>query len=211
MFRILAQIFTGFGELFPDLKTRRLVILCIGIFLPLLFLVIDSQTNLFFFWYLQKKVNILKDLYLLNSDISVNNQDFNDIYAQVLNELNSHKYFSIYERSVQISEKIMSLFANIFSFRLFWKFVSGSLLGVIVTIAFIVQALEKKEYSTDNTVLGGIIFTFITGILGAMIPIIFSPVVNYIGYPVIQILFLILIAGASSQSDSSNSVESQSS
>lgn len=211
LFKIIAQFFTGFGDLFPDIKTRRFIIACISLFLPLCFWIFESQTNTFFFGYLQNKVDILKELYLMNNDIVTTNSDFNSTYNQILAELNSHEYFSISERISQAFVNIQLLLNKILNSTKFWKLMSGSLLGLIVTIIFIVEFLQNKKESTSNTIIGGIFFAVIAGTAGIFIPTIFTPIVNYIGYPAIQILFLLSAASLSNNSNSSNSAESQSS
>jgi hypothetical protein len=187
MLKIIEQFFKSFGELFPDLKVRRYILLLIFISLPLLIWFIDSQTNLVFFWYLERKVEILKNLNGLNKELVMSHeQQFNKAYLQILNELDSHSYFSITERICSIlksGEKLIE-------YEGFWKFISGSFIGYLCTVVLIIQLLLGDK-SVRNTILGAVAFGSIFGGIGILIPNLFTPWVNYIFYPISQALFLV--------------------
>jgi hypothetical protein len=189
MLKIIEQFFKSFGELFPDLKIRRFVLIIIFIALPLLIWFIDSQTNLIFFWYLQKKVEILKDLCGLNKDLALNNQQFSQAYTKILDELESHTYFSITERISKTLSNITVFGEYLLKSQSFWKFFWGSFIGFAFTIFSGIQILLGDK-SFTGTLSGALLFGFLFGGIGFLIPTIFFPLTNYIAYPVLQIALL---------------------
>jgi hypothetical protein len=191
MLKIIEQFFKSFGELFPDLKIRRYILIIIFIALPLLVWFIDSQTNLIFFWYLQKKVEILKDLCGINKDLVLNSSQFTEAYNKIFIELESHTYFSITERISKIITTITIFTRNLLGSQSFWKFFWGSFIGFGLTIFFGIQFLLGDKSITRTTLFGAIMFGIIFGGIGFLIPTVFFPLANYIIYPVLQLAVLV--------------------
>jgi len=190
MFKAIEQFFKSFGELFPDLKIRRYILVLISIALPLLVWFIESQTSLIFFWYLQRKLEILKDLSSLNDKLALENHQFSQAYLKILNELDSHSYFSITEFISNIFTHITFLSENLWESQAFWKVFWGAFIGVVFACISLLQ-VSLGNKSLLGAALGAGIFGILCGILGLFIPTIFYPIVNYVSYPILQISLLL--------------------
>ncbi|MDJ0659097.1 MAG: hypothetical protein QNJ42_06355 [Crocosphaera sp.] len=198
IFKFLDNFLIFVSELAPDIKIRRGIVVTIFIFIPFFLWMIDSQTHFFFFLYLSKKVNILKELMSLNSEL-VNDKIFVETYYQTLIEIHNIQYFPFYQQIVVFLQKGINFVESI----TFLKFFTGAFLGIILIIYGIFEVYIKKENSQD-IFLGAVIFTIITGIIGVLIPIIFFPIVNYILYIVIQICLVLLLSKFSNTPTNNN-------
>jgi hypothetical protein len=203
MLKIIEQFFKSFGELFPDLKIRRYVLIIIFIALPLLVWFIDSQTNLIFFWYLQKKVEILKELCGINKDLALNSSQFSEAYNKIFIELESHAYFSITERISKIITTITIFTENLLSSQSFWKFFWGSFVGFGLTIFLGIQFILGDKSITRTTLFGSIMFGLIFGGIGFFVPTLYFSLINYIIYPVLQLMILVYFS-QKTQTDNQN-------
>ncbi|MGK7957324.1 MAG: hypothetical protein AB4063_19050 [Crocosphaera sp.] len=203
IFKFLDNFLIFLSELAPDIKNRRLiVIVTLFIFVPFLLYMIDSQTHFFLFLYLSKKVNILKELVSLNSDL-VNDEIFIETYYQTLIAVHDIHYFPFYQQIINLFQKGVNFVESITFLKLF----TGSFLGLIFTIYGVLELYIKKQ-DAQNMLVGAILFTLITGTIGFFIPIVFFPIVNYILYPVLQICLLLLLSKfANSQTNQQQLIE----
>lgn len=188
IFKFLDNFLIFLSELAPDIKIRRGIVVTLFIFVPFLLWMIDSQTHFFLFLYLSKKVNILKELLSLNSDL-VNDEIFLDTYYQTLIAVHDIQYFPFYQQIINFFQKGVNFLESI----IFLKFLTASCIGILFIVYGILEVYIKKQNAQD-IFLGAIMFTIITGIIGVLIPIIFYPTVNYILYIVVQILLLLLLS-----------------
>jgi hypothetical protein len=208
MLKIIEQFFKSFGELFPDIKIRRFVLAVIFIALPLLVWFIDSQTNLIFFWYLQRKVEILKNLCGINKELVLNNEHFTQAYTKIFDEMDAHSYFSIAESISKTWLSITLFCEGLLKSESVWKFFWGAFVGFGFGIFSVIKILfGDKSYS--DSLSGALIFGIIFGIIGFLIPPIFSPTVNYISYPILQITLLIYYGSTIQALPKSSSSENQ--
>jgi len=70
-----------------------------------------------------------------------------------------------------------------------WKFYSGVIFWLFVLIAFLFQ--KQKWYIKIGSFIMLIIIILGIGAIGLLLPTIINPWVNYISYPILQIIFLI--------------------
>ena len=75
----------------------------------------------------------------------------------------------------------------------FWKFISGGFLGFMVAIAGLVDRKRGNE-KWSSTFWGGFVFGILMGLMGIFIPKIYSQWVNYIGFPILQIVVILFFS-----------------
>jgi hypothetical protein len=79
----------------------------------------------------------------------------------------------------------------------FLKALSGASLALLVIIMYLFK--ESKTREDMNALLGAIFIALILGVIAALLPTFYHPVVNYVGFPVV-VYGLILLFGRRRQS-----------
>jgi hypothetical protein len=131
---------------------------------------------------LERKVELLKELNALEKEGFVSsNPELKRVYDGTVQELNL--------RSVQpFSFPTAFLISSV----AFWKVLSGAALGMGLTIISIVLKLLNR-----NGIAGAIVLILFCGFLGWLLPVIYNPWVNYLGFPIVQLLFVLVVARGS--------------
>jgi len=91
----------------------------------------------------------------------------------------------------QISSELASLILRIP--ERFWKFVSAAFLGFLVGVSGLVER-KKNPDRGSSMALGGFGFGILSGLLGIVIPTVYNPWVNYLGYPIVEVVALLMFA-----------------
>lgn len=189
--KIVEELLEGFKK---NYKRPRMWI-CIGIIVfcfVLLFPYIDS--NFFYFSRIEKRIDILEKVMALDETKINGNQAFMNEYQNILQEIEQQSDRSINSVVDKASNYINRTIATGKEQGNRWiKFFTGAFWAIIVTIWIPFMNTFKKR---SDKLLGVILMMIISIILGwffSVIPIIFTPLFNYIGIPVLQIIFVICI------------------
>lgn len=167
-----------------NLKNPKLyaIFAVIIVVIALVFPYVDA--NFFFYNRIEKRVSILQSLSEIDKEKVSQYPALQEEYDAIISEIEKQRELSI--SSVRGMEQTTS---NIPLF----KFLSGGALAWIITLCvpFMNTFKDKK-----TKVLGFFLLALFGGILGGVayiIPTIFNPWINYIGFPVLQLIILIAL------------------
>ena len=158
----------------------------------LLFPYIDS--NFFYYSRIEKRISILERGMELDETKINSNQVYKDEYQSILQEIKQQS-----ERSVNSVMNKTTIYINSIvtagkgQGNRWIKFFTGAIWSLIVTICIPFMNTFKKR---SDKILAFIIFLIISVLVGwfsSIIPIIFTPMVNYFGVPILQIIFVVLV------------------
>ena len=151
--------------------------------IALVFPYIDA--NFFFYNRIEKRVSILQSLSEIDMDKVSQYPALQEEYDAIISEIEK-------QRELSISNAISSeQTAN--NIPLF-KFLSGGTLAWIIALCVPAMNTFKDNKTKVLAFLLLILFGGILGGIGYIIPIILNPWINYIGYPVLQLIALIALA-----------------
>lgn len=150
--------------------------------IAIIFPYIDA--NFFYYSRIEKRVSILQNLSEIDIEKVYQYPALRREYDDILSEIQKQRELSVF--GVISSEKTEN---NIPLF----KFLSGGALAWLITLCVpFMNTFEDKKAK----ILAFLLLTLFGGILGGIgyiIPIIFNPWVNYIGYPILQLIILIAL------------------
>ena len=168
-----------------NLKNPKLytVFAALLIIVTIVFPYIDA--NFFFYNRIEKRVSILQSISEI--DIEKVSQDpvLQEEYDAIISEIEKQRELSISNviSSKQTTNNVPLL-----------KFLSGGALAWIIALCV---PFMNKFNDNKTKVLAFLLLILFGGILGGIgyiIPIVFNPWINYIGYPVLQLMALIALA-----------------
>lgn len=164
---------------------------------------IDS--NFFYFTRVEKRIDILEKVMSLDQNMINSNQAYIDEYQSILQEIEQQRDRSLNSLMNKFIYNVNYLFGmGKGEGNRIIKFLTGALWCIIVTICVPFMNTFKKR---SEKVLAFIILVVISGIVGgifSIIPIIISPIVNYVGIPLLQLVIVIIIAIKSNKKKTSN-------
>ena len=185
-----SSIIASLESLFLEFNYRRLLFWVFIIFAFITGLVIfENLTGYAYFSRMERKVSILKSLNELSQDDIASKPELNTIYQDTISELKAYKieplsFFGILSNLGSNIPHIPSEFG---------KFISGGFLGFMVAIAGLVDRNKGGE-KWSSTFWGGLVFGIIMGLIGAIIPTVYNLWVNYIGFPILQIVLVLFFS-----------------
>ncbi|MFW6016749.1 MAG: hypothetical protein ACOCRK_09955 [bacterium] len=173
-------------SIFLEFKPGKLIIILL--LLTLIFIIVFPiiKHNLLYVWKMEKRINMLKEISEINMETISKDKRLNEEYDKILNDLNS---FS--NESDSITDL---LFVKTESTHLKkWKFITGGIIFwlMLFTIPFADYEDMKERLSAFVIILilGGIF-----GFIGLKIPTFYNEYINYIVYPLMQIIFFAWLA-----------------
>ena len=176
--------------------TLAIIVFC----LVLLFPYIDS--NFFYFPRIEKRISILEQVMDLDEDKINSNQAFKTEYESILQEMeqqNERSFNNIYNK---IGLSIKNLFSEEKEEGKVWiKFLSGAIWCIIITLCVPFMNTFNKSSDKWFALIIMLIVTVIVGGVCAIIPIIFTPLINYIGIPILEIVGLCFFIFKSGKKD----------
>lgn len=189
--KIIEMLLEGFKKNYK----RPKMWLCIGIIVfcfVLLFPYIDS--NFFYFSRIEKRIDILEKVMALDETKINSNQAYMNEYQDILQEIEQQS-----DRSINLVVNKASNYIN-HSIAVgkeqgnrWIKFFTGAFWAIIITIWIPFMDTFKKR---SDKLLGIILMMIISIALGwffSVIPIIITPMFNYIGIPVLQVILVVCI------------------
>lgn len=172
MKEIVLNAFASFEALFLEFNLRRLlqwVFLAVIIVSATVFG--ERITGYFFFRSMEKKVALLKELHSLDQSGVKQNEELGVIYQQTVDELSGHKVEPASLPNLPTSERL-------------WRFIGGAWFFLLLSVIFFFS--KQKSHYIYIPVLLGCFF----GIIGALLPIVITPWINFIGFPIVQVLLI---------------------
>lgn len=170
----------------------------IGVIVILLFPYIDS--NFFYFSRIEKRIDVLEKVMSLDQETINENEILSGEYQSILLEIKQQNEHSIKSVTDTITEGVNGI-GDFFRAKNStedgkpWiKFLTGAVWFIILTICvpFMKTVFEKK----GERFIAFIIMTIITLIVGtifSLIPTILSPWVNYIAFPLMQLIVICIL------------------
>lgn len=181
-------------------KRPKLWIIIISFSFVFVLLIPYIDANFFYYNRMEKRIAILDQVMKLDPNIIKNNDVFNWKYQSILNAISQNE-----ERSINsVMNKMISFFSgmsrenNLAENRLL-KFFTGALWLIILTICVPFMDTFKKKSDKIMAFFVVAILAFIIGFICMNIPIIITPIVNYISIPLLQLAVIIVLVMKSSK------------
>lgn len=188
MKEIVAFLIGLFGEL--KLSARRWSVILILVLIILGFFGFENFSKNYYIKKLDAKVTLLERLNALSKDDIQKNPDLYPIYKSLEQELLS---FNVKQSSIPKFTQPRN------SFRL-EKAISGASLWLLLLPFYFISEIKRVK-KISGALFGGviliIIFAAILGWIGSIIPTMNNPWINYIGFPVLQLIILGFAVGKS--------------
>ena len=183
-----------FETLLANLKNPKLYIGLLIILIVFVFLFPYIDANFFYHKRIANRVEVLSTI----SSLDMNEIEQNDIlkeeYTSILEEIGKQKDDSFSSIFYQTSDPNIQLF----------KFISGGLLFWILAISCIFMSTFE---SNKIKFLGIVLCTaigFLSGSFARALPIVIKPIVNYVGFPLILLIIIGILATSSTKSEKNN-------
>lgn len=197
----IGKIIEELVELFKRNYRRPRLWLFIAIVLFITVLIIPYiDSNFFYFSRMEKRINVLEKVMALDEEKINSNQAYIDEYQRILQEMEQQG-----ERSINslmnkfiIQMNYITSMGNGEGNRAL-KFLSGAFWLLLITVCVPFMNTFKKR---SDKLIAFVLLLIMSGIIGwvfSMVPVIISPMVNYIGVPLLQIIAVIIIVVKSSK------------
>lgn len=191
----IGKIIEELVELFKRNYRRPRLWLFIAIILFITVLIIPYiDSNFFYFSRMEKRINVLEKVMALDEEKINSNQAYIDEYQRILQEMEQQG-----ERSINslmnkfiIQMNYITSMGNGEGNRAL-KFFSGAFWLLLITVCVPFMNTFKKR---SDKLIAFVLLLIMSGIIGwvfSMVPVIISPMVNYIGVPLLQIIAVIII------------------
>lgn len=191
----IGKIIEELVELFKrNYKRPKLWLFIVIILFIVVLLIPYIDSNFFYFSRMEKRINVLDRVMALDEEKINSNQAYIDEYQSILQEMEQQR-----ERSINslmnkfiIQMNYITSMANGEGNRAV-KFFSGAFWLLLITVCVPFMNTFKKR---SDKLIAFILLLIMSGIIGwifSMVPVIISPMVNYIGVPLLQIIAVIII------------------
>lgn len=186
-------------EVFKKNYKRPRLWICLGLIIfcfVLLFPYIDS--NFLYFSRMEKRISILERVMELDQEKINSNQAYQNEYQSILKEMEQQSERTINSVMNRVSDYINNLMETGKEQGNRWvKFFTGAIWFIIVTVCIPFMNTFKERSDKVLAFVLMIIISFLAGWIFSIIPIIVTPMFNYIGIPIMQIILLIAIVNKS--------------
>lgn len=197
--KLIDELLTLFKK---NYKKPRLWIglMIVAFCIVLLFPYIDS--NFFYFTRIEKRISILERVMELDEAKINSNQVYKDEYQSILQEIEQQSDRSVNSVMNKTTMYINSIVTAGKGQGNSWiKFFTGAIWLLIVTICIPFLNTFKKRNDKILAFILLLIVSILVGWFFSIIPIIFTPIVNYIGVPILQIILVIIIVSKSNKKE----------
>lgn len=186
-------------EVFKKNYKRPRLWICLGLIIfcfVLLFPYIDS--NFLYFSRMEKRISILERVMELDQEKINSNPAYQNEYQSILKEMEQQSERTINSVMNRVSNYINNLMETGKEQGNRWiKFFTGAIWFIIVTVCIPFMNTFKKRSDKMLAFVLMLIISFLAGWIFSIIPIIVTPMFNYIGIPIMQIILLIAIVNKS--------------
>ncbi len=183
------------GMFRKNYKRPKLWIIVIGLCFIFILIIPYIDANFFYYSRMEKRLAILDQVMKLDPDVIKSNDVFTQEFEAVLNEISYND-----ERSINsIMKRVDNSFTGIskggnLSGNTWIKFFTGALWLIILTLCIPFMDTFKTKRDKVIAFFLVLIISLIIGFLCINIPIIITPMVNYISIPLLQLVVLIIFA-----------------
>ena len=196
MSTLIDKILEGLGNLFSrNYKKPSFWFFIVVIFLTALVLFPYIDSNIFYYSRIDKRVDILERIIALDLDKVKNDPILLNEYNSILSEIDNQRDYSVN----YIFSNIGSIFQSAISYKdadgiKIIKFISGAFWCLLITIC--IPFMNTFKGKSDKLIALSIMIavSLVVGSICSAVPVIISPIVNYIGIPVLQLVIAIIVA-----------------
>lgn len=173
-----------------NIKNKKIYALILVLLVVALILFPYVDANFFYYSRIEKRIDILQKASEIDIDNIRNNAILYDEYNSIINTIkdNTEKIDLLFQ--INNDESVARA-----------RFISGGLLSWVLAAA----CVFIKNFQSFSARIFGMLFLILLGILfgymAELIPIIINPVVNYVGFPLIQIFIIALILPTNTEKD----------
>lgn len=202
----IGKIVEELVELFKRNYKRPKLWLSIVIILFIVVLLIPYiDSNFFYFSRMEKRINVLDKVMALDQEKINSNQAYIDEYQRILQEMEQQSERSINSlmNKVIIQVNYITSMGNGEGNKAI-KFFTGAFWFLLITVCIPFMSTFKKK---SDKLIAFVLLLIMSGIIGwifSVVPVIISPMVNYIGVPFLQIIVVIIIAVRSNKKKKEN-------
>lgn len=197
----IGKIIEEFVELFKrNYKRPRLWFFIVAVCIFIILLIPYIDYNFFYFSRMEKRIGILERIMTLNQEVINSNQAYLNEYQSILQEMEQQS-----ERSINsVTNKLIYYIDQFVAIgngegNKVIKFFTGAIWFIIITLCVpFMNTFDNKSEKVLAFVLLAIL-SIIIGFIFSVIPIVISPLVNYIGFPILQIVIVIIFATRSNK------------
>jgi len=185
--------------LFRDLKlpTRLAALICILIVVLVAFLFYEHFTGYFYYARLTRRVELLQALQNLKLAGVDKNPELSPIYQSMVTQLSRDKY-----DLTPVNRFLWNWPGSPLESDALYKAISSALPWVILIVAALFQEVWSSGRIDRFSILlcaFMLIFAGLAASIGAAIPTILNPWVNYIGVPIVECLFFFVLVRAANK------------
>ncbi|MDE6950739.1 MAG: hypothetical protein K2P64_07475 [Lachnospiraceae bacterium] len=192
----LGKVVEALVDVFKRNYKRPKLWFTVGVLIFVIILLIPYiDSNFFYFKRIEKRIDILAKVMSLDQTMINSNQAYKDEYQSILQEIEQQR-----DRSLN---SLMNKFICNANYLMVTeggkgnrviKFLTGALWFIIMTICIpFIKTFKKKSDKVIAFVILMLISAMVGGIF-SMIPVIISPIVNYVGIPLLQLGIVIIVA-----------------
>lgn len=187
IFESTAAIIIGIKEIASSISLKKSILWFFLILFVLFafFYTFEIYTGHLYFTRLNKKLDILAKIdEQLHKDSPIKNEIYNQ-YELIVKDISKYKVSKkIPLGKIGVIKPTKVTIQNIFKFLTAW----------IIPVIFIIYGTkEESRKEKRDMVVGSIIIGIASGFIALIIPIVYKPWVNYLGFPAIQFIILLII------------------
>jgi len=178
-----------FDTIRSNLKNPKLYVLMLAILIVILVLFPYIDANIFYFNRVKNRIEILEKMSEFNTESIESIPALKNEYDSILNEIENQSNGSLGSIFIKETDKTINTI----------KFVTG---GFLVWLLAIACFFMKRFKNLGHRIATIILLTIVGGITGGIsraIPTLITPMVNYIGFPLLLIILLALLATSNSK------------
>lgn len=182
-------------------KPKLWIIILLFVFL-MVCLIPYIDSNFYYYGRMEKRITILKELTELDLEKIDSNTILQEEYKDILNDIQEQDGRMVSSIITKISNAINDTFKVKPQESSMWiKFLSGAMLCLLLAFMSLFMNTFKSKKEKIICIIMLIIFGVIFGVIGANIPTIIHPNINYWGMPIVQIVLFVLIIMKFSKTD----------
>lgn len=173
-------------------RQPKLWIATISILIGLFMILPYIDSNFFYYARMEKRINILEQVIELDNNKIQGNQIYKDEYNSILKEIQQQDERNINSIMNKFIDSISGTTENTGKDKVI-RFFTGALIWIILLIFIPFMNTFKRGSDKVTAFIVIAIFGVILGYIGMKLPILFHPVINYLGFPILQITILVYI------------------
>ena len=175
-----------------NLKNPKMYAFLLALLLASFLLFPYLDANIFYYKRMSDRVDVLAKVSALDYDSISQNPTLRTEYERILVEISNQPESMVSSILTKETSKNASIA----------KFISGGvLLWIIALCCFGIKGLKGWSYKIIGCVLF-LLFGILSGFIAKAIPTVFNPLVNIIGFPIIQVIFAALLLTSNKKGNS---------